>query len=62
MNLIIDIGNSRTKLAVFEDVTLKERTICSSNEIEKKIKERNSIPEVLNYFSYYREVRCDEKF
>ena len=39
MNLIIDIGNSRTKLAVFEDVTLKERTICSSNEIEKKIKE-----------------------
>lgn len=38
MNLIIDIGNSRTKLAVFEDITLKERTICSPNEIEKKLK------------------------
>jgi type III pantothenate kinase len=39
MNLIIDIGNTRTKLAVFEGITLKQRTICSTNEIEKKIKE-----------------------
>ena len=38
MNLIIDIGNTRTKLAVFEANKLVEKQIVSSEKILKKIK------------------------
>ncbi len=38
MNLILDIGNTRAKLAVFEENTLVELKKCSEKKIIKKIK------------------------